>query len=100
MVTMIACGKTQRVFTVEYASQADAVLFETKIKYEADILIYKVDYASQVNPEKGLWLDVKYKSQADWIVHWVKYRNQSSCVIYFVPYRSQATRNRCYMDIL
>jgi hypothetical protein len=48
-----------------YASRAEILLYETK-QNQADILIYKVDYASQVNPAEGLWLDVN-KSQADWL---------------------------------
>lgn len=91
-------GLAQKVYTVPYASGADAILFETKIKWEADILIHKIGYSSQVNPEKGLWLDVRYRSDADWIVSWSNSRSKSSCIVYFVPYRSQGKRNSCYLD--
>lgn len=97
-VAMFACGNAQKVFTVYYPSQADAILYETKNKSEADILIYRVGFASQVNPSKGLWHDVKNRSESEWTIFWAKYRDQSLCVVYFVPYRSQATRNTCYID--
>lgn len=98
LATISSFANGQKVFTVDYPSQADAVLYVTKYKSEADILIYKVSYTSQVNPEIGLWLDVKNQSESDWKIFWAKYKNQSSCVVYFVPYRSQATRNMCYLD--
>lgn len=88
---------SQNVYTVSYDSQAETRLYETKRKSEADILIYKVDYASQVNPAEGLWLDVDYTSQADWRVFWTKYRSQADCTVYFVDYRSQAKENTCYL---
>lgn len=97
LVTISTSAHAQKVYTTPYASPADAVLYETKIKSEADILIYKVDYASQVNPSKGLWQDVKFRSDADWVVYWTGRRSESSCVVYFVTYRSQATRNKCYL---
>ena len=98
LATISSFANGQKVFRVDYPSQADAMLYETKNKSEADILIYKVSYASQVNPDRGLWLDVKNQSESDWKIFWAKYKNQSSCVVYFVPYRSQATRNMCYLD--
>ncbi len=97
-VTMFSCGNAQKVFTVDHPNEAQAILFETNVKSEADILIYnKIRYSSAVNPEKGLWLDVKYRSDAQWLVYWSDRRNES-CVVYFVPYRSQARRNSCYLD--
>lgn len=89
---------SQKVYTVSYGSQADAILYETRNKSEADIFIYKVDYASQVDAEKGLWLDVAYKSQADWLVYWAQYRSQATCKVYFVDYRSKAKRNSCFFS--
>ncbi len=89
---------SQKVFTTTHASQAETLLYETNRKSEADILIYKVDYGSQVNPSEGLWLDVAYTSQADWLVYWTKYRSRADCVVYFVDYRSQAKENSCYLN--
>jgi hypothetical protein len=88
---------SQKVYAVPYASQADAILYETKNKSEADILIYKVGYASQEDANKGLWYEVLYASQADWRIYWAKYKSQADCVVYFVDYRSQAQANDCYL---
>jgi Family of unknown function (DUF6150) len=89
---------SQKVYTTTYASQADAILYETNRKSEADILIYKVDYSSQVDAANGLWLDVAYKSQADWSVYWAQYKSQADCVVYFVKYRSHARANNCFLN--
>ena len=91
-------GTAQAVFTVEYKSQADVVLYEVQYKSQADIVVFKADYKSELDPEKGVWFDVSYKSQADWIVYWADYASEADCKVYFAQYKSEASRNTCYLD--
>ena len=37
----------QKIFSVDYASQADVKVFVTKYSSQADLLVFKVDYPSQ-----------------------------------------------------
>ena len=51
--------------------------------------IFKVQYESQAD-EDGLWYMVKYESQADIKVYFVDYESQADLKIYMVKYESQA----------
>ena len=55
----------QKVFTVEYASQADVKVFVVDYESRADLSIFKVDYESRAGENDGNWFFVDYVSQAD-----------------------------------
>ena len=95
---LVHATAAQTVYVVQYVSQADVRLYETRTRSQADVILYRVPYRSQADPEKGLWYEATYRSQADWSVYWVQYRSQADCVVYFAPYRSQARRNGCFLD--
>jgi hypothetical protein len=80
----------QKVFLVDYASQADLKVFVVPYSSQADLLVYKVEYASQVGQNEGLWHFVDYASQADKKVFLVEYESQADLKICFVDYKSQA----------
>lgn len=68
---------------------------------QADLKVFKVDYSSQVNGNKGLWYFVEYISQADKRICFVDYASQSDLKIYFVKYSSQAGwRNKSKQHLL
>lgn len=56
----------QKVFSVDYQSQADVKVFVVKYESQADLNVYKVDYQSQAEGNEGKWFFVKYRSQAGW----------------------------------
>ena len=92
--TIVAAGLTnataQKVFTVDYASQADVKLFVVDYASQADLCVFRVDYASQAKGNEGQWFWVDYASQADKKVFWVDYASQADLKIFFVDYASQA----------
>jgi hypothetical protein len=62
------------------------------VKYEsqADLLVYKVKYASETGNNQGKWFFTDYASQANKKIFWVDYESQAQLKIYFVPYASRA----------
>jgi len=45
----------QKVFSVQYSSQADVKVFVVNYESQADLLIYKVKYDSQAGDNNGKW---------------------------------------------
>jgi len=80
----------QKVFSVEYASQADIKVFVVDYESQADLSVFKVDYSSQAGKNNGKWFFVEYVSQADKKIFFTEYASQADVLIYFVEYSSQA----------
>ena len=55
----------QKVFSVDYSSQADIKVFVVDYSSQADLLVHKKDYSSQATGNDGNWFFVDYTSQAD-----------------------------------
>ena len=53
-------AKCQKVFSVDYESQADVKVFVVNYESQADLKVFKVDYESQVGQNDGRWFFVKY----------------------------------------
>ena len=65
-------------------------MFVADFQSQADLLVYKVHYASQLGKNDGNWFYVKYKSQADKTIYYCEYASQADIKIYFVKYKSQS----------
>jgi hypothetical protein len=81
---------SQKIYSVEYASQCDIKVFEVEYESECDLKVFKVEYESQVKGNEGLWYFVKYPSQSDKKIFFVEYESQSDLKIIFVKYKSQS----------
>ena len=93
-------GSAQKVYKVDYASQADIKVFVVEYESQCDLKVYKVDYQSQANKD-GLWYFVDYASQADKKIFFIDYASQADLKIYFVDYQSQAGwRNKSKLHLL
>ena len=57
--------KAQKVFSVEYASQADIKIYVADYESRADLSVFKVDYESRAGNNDGNWFFVDYVSKAD-----------------------------------
>lgn len=79
----------QKVYNVDYESQADVKVYAVKYESQCDLTVYFVDYESQAD-EDGLWYWVDYESQADVNLYFVDYESQADLKIYYVEYESQA----------
>ena len=55
----------QKVYKVEYASQADIKVFPVKYESQSDLKVFRVRYESEAD-EPGLWFFTDYESQAGW----------------------------------
>ena len=55
----------QKVYSVDYSSQADVKVFVADYESRADLIVYKVNYSSQAGTNDGNWFFVDYASQAD-----------------------------------
>ena len=81
---------SQKIYEVDYKSQADVLVYVVDYKSQADLLVYNVDYKSQAKNNNGLWFKVDYKSQADLKIYYTKYKSQADINIYIVEHKSQA----------
>ena len=94
-------GNAQKVFSVDYASQADVKVFVVDYMSQADLCVYRVNYASQATGNSGAWFWVDYESQADKKIFFVDYESQADLKIYFVEYSSQSEwKNRSKMHLM
>lgn len=82
-------ANAQKVFSTDYASQADIKVFVVDYESKADLCVYKVKYDSQATGNQGLWSFVNYASQADKKIFFADYASQADLLIYFVDYQSQ-----------
>ena len=94
-LTLVLCcavnlTKAQKVFSVDYESQADVKVFVVDYESQADLLVYKVSYESQAGNNDGKWFFTDYESQAKKKIYFVKYESQADLKIYFCKYESQA----------
>jgi hypothetical protein len=97
---VIAEGQAQKVYKVDYASQADLKVFIVDYESQCDLKVYYVEYASQADRD-GLWYAVEYESQADKKIYFTEYESQADLKIYLVEYSSQAGwRNKKKMHLL
>ncbi len=85
--------QAQKVFSVQYANQADLKVFVVDYPNQADLKVYKVKYNNQVGKNNGLWFFTQYANQADKKIFFVQYANQAEVKIYFVEYQNQAGWN-------
>ena len=53
---------SQKVFSVDYANQADLKVYVVKYEYQCDLKVYKVDYSNQATGNEGLWYFVDYSN--------------------------------------
>lgn len=83
-------ANAQKIYSVQYESQADIKVFVVKYESQADLKVYKVDYESRAQGNEGLWFFVEYESRADKKVYFVDYESQADLKIYFVEYESRA----------
>jgi len=61
---MLGTANAQKVYAVDYASQAEVKVFEVKYESQADLKVFKVKYESQAGKNDGKWYFTKYSSQA------------------------------------
>jgi hypothetical protein len=83
-------ANAQKVYSVDYASQADVKVYVVDYESQADLKVYRVNYASQAKGNDGKWFSTDYASQADKKIYFVDYESQADLKIYFVDYESQA----------
>ena len=94
-------GSAQKLFSVDYESQADINVFVVQYESQADLKVYKVKYESQATGNDGKWFFTQYASQANKKVFFVKYESQADLKIYFVDYESQSGwRNKSKITLL
>jgi hypothetical protein len=79
----------QKIYKVEYESQADIKVYIVDYESQADLCVYYVNYESQAN-KPGLWFKVEYESQANKKVYFVEYESQADLKIFIVKFESQA----------
>ena len=102
---MLLCSfgfaKGQKLFSVDYESQADIKVFVVQYESQADLKVYKVKYESQATGNDGKWFFTQYESQSKKSIYFVKYESQADLKIFFVDYESQAGwRNKSKIGLL
>ena len=56
---------SQKVYVVNYPSQADVKLMVVDYPSQADVMVYKEKIASQVKGDVGIWYFTDIQSEAD-----------------------------------
>ena len=99
-VCLLISGITnaQKVFSVEYASQADVKVFVADYESRADLSVFKVDYESRAGENDGNWFFVDYASRADKKIFFVSlpYEKDIDIICFF----AFCNNNKCAKSIL
>jgi hypothetical protein len=91
----------QKVFSAQYANQADVKVYVVQYENQADLKVYKVKYENQAGENNGKWFFTQYPNQAKKKIYFVDYPNQADIKIYFVDYENQAGwRNKDKMHLM
>ena len=80
----------QKVFSVDYASQAEVKVFVARYENQADLKVFRVKYENQAGQNDGKWYFTGYANQAQKRIIFVDYENQADLKIFFVDYENQA----------
>jgi len=80
----------QKIFSCNYKSEADIIVFVAKYKSDADLIVYKCKNKSDALGNNGLWHFVNYKSDADVKIFFTEYKSEADLVIFFSDYKSDA----------
>ena len=104
IITLILCFlplflSAQKVYKVDYESQADLKVYIVDYESQCDLKVYYVDYESQASKE-GLWYVVKYESQADKKIYFVDYESQADLKIYILTGRLEEQGETVSAEIL
>lgn len=69
LILIFGCAKisAQKVYYTKFENDADLVIYITRDKSKADLIVKKVSHDSEVKP--GFWKEVKLKADADLIVY-------------------------------
>ena len=86
--------KAQKVFSVEYASQADIKIYVADYESKSDLSVFKVDYESRAGNNDGNWFFVDYVSKADKKIFFVEHASQADIIIFYVDYSSRVGWNK------
>ena len=86
--------KAQKIFSVDYASQADIKIYVADYESMSDLSVFKVDYESRAGKNDGNWFFVEYVSKADKKIFFVEHSSQADIIIFFVDYSSRAGWNK------
>ena len=88
LFTQISLG--QKVFSTDYAHQAELKVFIVDYAHQADLSVYLVDYDHQAKGNQGLWFFTKYAHQAEKLVFFVDYAHQADLKIFIADHAHQA----------
>jgi len=83
-------ANAQKVFSVDYASQAEVKVFVARYENQADLKVFRVKYENQAGQNDGKWYFTGYANQAQKRIIFVDYENQADLKIFFVDYENQA----------
>lgn len=77
----------QKVYYTKFKNDADLVIFITKDKSKADLIVKKVSHDDEVKP--GFWKEAKLKADAELIV-FISERNTTDVKkVYFTKYNDE-----------
>lgn len=86
-------AKAQKVYSAQYANQADVKVFITEYANIADLKVYRVDHSNQAGKNNGNWFFTDYENQAEKKIFFTQYENQADLKIFYVEYANQAGWN-------
>ncbi len=78
---------SQKVFYTSNPKEAKYKIFISQNEYDANWIVLKTNWIK--NAKKGIWFEVKYKSEADIIVFVVAEKYLADKVVFFTKYESK-----------
>ena len=78
---------SQKVFYTTNPKEANYKIFISQNEYDANWIVLKTDWIKNV--KRGIWFEVKYKSDADLIVFVVNERYLADKIVFFTEYESK-----------
>lgn len=84
-ILSVSISNAQKIYSVDYAYQADVKVFVVDKEYKADLVVYRTDkdYKAKASENKGIWNFCSHAYQADKKIYFVDKEYQSDLKIYF-----------------
>lgn len=89
LILIFGCAKisAQKVHYTKFKNDADLVIYITKDKTKADLIIKKVSHNDEVKP--GFWKEVKLKADADLNIFISKQNTTDIKKVYFTKFEDE-----------
>ncbi len=76
----------QKIFYTTFKSEAQATIYITKNRYEANWIIFNTKWSNEA--KKGIWYEVSFKNDADLILYITSHRYEADKLVFYTKYHN------------